>query len=144
MRRPTDWIIIRFFAAIPLPVSALIAGVCAVIIALFWVDLMNIASDLVTAFILVCILVHLYRRRRRKRKEYNPKWAKLTLEEWLNIMAAIPTCFVVFAACMCLLVELIASWALGPYFIASFALLALFFSGAALGGATVDRVRKDD
>jgi hypothetical protein len=107
MRKPTDWVVVRLFAAIPAGLSMIVAGVCAVFTGVFWDDLMNGVGNAVTAFVLINILVYFYRRRRRKRKVYNPKWAKLTGEQWLNILAAIPTCIVIFAACMCLVMELI-------------------------------------
>jgi hypothetical protein len=143
MRKPTDWVVIRLFAAIPAGLSLIAAGVCAVVITLDWVNLTNWFYDLLTACILACILIRIIRVRRR-RKRYSPKWAKLTGRQRLNILAAIPTSIAVFAASMCLVTDLVSSWALGPYFLATFALVGLFFAGVVFGGVVDGRVRKGE
>jgi hypothetical protein len=39
MKKPTDLVVVRFFAAIPAGLSMIVAGLCAVVITLDWVDL---------------------------------------------------------------------------------------------------------
>jgi hypothetical protein len=130
------------FAAVPASLSLIVAGVCGIVITLDWVNITNWFYDLLTACILTCMLIRLFRMRLRRR--YNPKWAKLTGSQWLNIMAAIPTSIAIFAASMCLLTDVVASWALRPYFIVSLAVIALFLAGIVFGGVFVGRVRKGD